>query len=90
MENRQMWNTLKQAVWRWTLRRLRAIVWAADEWIHAQELKLREPAAAPARVSDEFNVAKSAARERVHKKAARAARPRLVYAGGQFVRQEGR
>jgi hypothetical protein len=85
-----MADTLKRAFWVWMLYQLRAAVWAADEWIHAHELKLREPAAAPARVSDEFNVAKSAAREKAHKRAARAARPRLVYHGGQFVRQEGR
>lgn len=83
-----MVQTLKSVLWRWTLRRLRAIVWAADEWIHAQEVQLREPAAVPAAVSDEFNVAKSAARERAHRKAARAARPRLQYRGGQFVRME--
>ena len=82
-----MANTLRVALWRWTLRRLRAIVWAADEWIHAQEIKQRETAA-PAAVSNEFNVAQSAARERAHRKAARAARPRLRYQGGQFVRME--
>jgi hypothetical protein len=84
---------LKKAIWAWILRRLRGIVWAADEWIHAQELKLRESAAAPVRPPAEFDRRASAAREREHKKtAARAARPRLArlkYAGGQFVRQEG-
>jgi len=64
----------------------------ADEWIHAQELKLSaqrdggRPLASPI----EFDRKASAARERVHKRAARAARPRLLYAGGQFVRKEGR
>ena len=81
------WPNFKLVLWRWILRQFRAIVWTADEWIHAQEVQLRETAevAAPAGLSDEFNVAKSAAREKVHK-AKRAARPRLRYQGGQFVR----
>jgi hypothetical protein len=83
-----MRHTLKRAVWKWLLNQLRAAVWAADEWIHAQELELRESAMALA-PPIEFDRKASAARERVHKKAARAARPRLVYAGGQFVRKEG-
>ena len=82
-------SALKKKLWQWTLRRLRSLVWIADEWIHAQELKLREPAAAPAPAPAEFDRKASAARERVHK-ATRAARPRLIYHGGQFVRKESR
>lgn len=86
-------SALKVWVWKWIVRRLRAAVWAADEWIHAQELKLsaqrdggRQPVAPPA----EFDRKASAAREKAHKRAARAARPRLIYQGGQFVRKEAR
>jgi len=87
-----MWNTLKQGIWRWTLKRLRAMVWTADEWIHAQELLLRDAAPRPVahETTDEFNVKASAAREKTHKRAARAARPRqprLRYAAGAWVRE---
>lgn len=83
-----MRKTLKQVVWRWTLKRLRAIVWAADEWIHARELELQETvsAKAPRKPPEEFDVRASRARERVHK--AKAARlPRLRYAAGAWVRE---
>jgi hypothetical protein len=33
-------------LWRFTLRCLRAAIWRADEWVHVQEVKLREPAPA--------------------------------------------
>jgi hypothetical protein len=68
---------------------MRAVVWATDEWIHAQELKLREPAAAALVATPvEFNQKASAAREKVFRKTtARAARPRLMYVDGQFQRK---
>jgi hypothetical protein len=89
-----MSSALKGFLWQWTLRRLRTIVWAADEWVHAQELKLRESAAAVAPVAPpaEFNRQDSAVREKAHKRAARGlrgGRPRLIYHGGQFMRKEG-
>ena len=83
-------SALKKKFWQWTLRQLRSLVWAADEWIHAQELKLsaqRDGGRLPAPVPAEFDRKASAARERVQK-AKRAARPRLIYKGGQFTRKE--
>lgn len=32
----------KLAIRRWAIRTLRKLIWRADEWIHAQEMKLRE------------------------------------------------
>ena len=91
---------LQRYLWRLFLRLAGNAVTAAEDWIHAQEVKLREESqsagnaqtavtAAPAKCSEEFAVKASAARERV-KRAARPRRPRLVYQAGQFVRQEGR
>lgn len=86
-------------LWRWTLRRARLALDVADEWIHAQEVRLREQAAIPQRLAEVDPIA-SAARERSHKKSARAVSssrtpsrvrprmPRLVYQAGQFVRRE--
>lgn len=79
-----MLNSFKTVLWRWMIRRLRAIVWAVDEWIHAQELKMRESTTAPVAVPAEMDRKRSAQRERAFRKSAR--RPRLKYAGGQFVR----
>lgn len=81
----------KAYLWRLFLRYAGNVVTAAEDWIHAQEVKLRENAAAavtsaPVAVPEEFQVKASAARERA-KRAARPRRPRLVYQAGQFVRQ---
>jgi hypothetical protein len=90
---------VKAALWRWFLRRVGDVVAAAEDWIHTEEVKLRQPVAAPAPVvrTDEFQIKASRVRERAHKAAARAARPRLHqvtarparlrYVGGQFVRE---
>jgi hypothetical protein len=83
---RDLWFVIRGKLWRFALRRARTILDAADDWIHAEEVKLRE-AAAPAAPPAEFDVKASAARERVHKRAARPRQPRLKYQGGQFVRQ---
>jgi hypothetical protein len=82
--------TFKGILWTWALRQMRAVVWMADEWIHAQELKLREPIpAAPVAPPVEFNQKASAAREKMFRKTvARTPRPRLIYKSGQFVRQD--
>ena len=83
-----MLNSFQVVLWRWMIRRLRAIVWAADEWIHAQELKLRE-SAAPALVQApaEVDRKQSAQRERAFRKSVGRPRiARLKYTGGQFVR----
>jgi hypothetical protein len=85
-----MISSLKAFLWRWTIRRLRGIVWAADEWIHTQELKIRESAPAPVAAPAEVDRKQSARREREHRKQTRAARPRLVYANGQFQRKVAR
>jgi hypothetical protein len=85
-----MYPKVKRAVWVWTLRQLRAIVWAADEWIHARELELHEPTR-PARPPEEFDVAASRARENVFRKTRKAQEkahtPRLRYAAGAWVRE---
>lgn len=68
---------------------LRKIVWVADEWIHRQELAMRQEAGRQEYIAEVDPVA-SAARERVHKRSARAARPRLPrlqYKAGEWVRQ---
>jgi hypothetical protein len=73
---------------RWSLKTLRNAIDRADEWCHEQEVRLRDEAAKPAYLAEVDPVA-SAARERVHKKTARAARPRLArlkYQHGEFVR----
>jgi hypothetical protein len=73
---------------RWTLKRLRLALDAADEWLHAHEVQFRtsqlSASEAPARTPAEFDRAKSAARERATKKA-RA--PRLRYVAGAWVRE---
>jgi hypothetical protein len=83
-----MKNAIRVILWRWTLKRLRLAVDAADEWLHAREVQFREARMVqpetPALVNDEFNVAKSRVRERAIKKAGT---PRLRYQHGQFVRQ---
>lgn len=59
----------------WSLKALRGAIWRADEWIHAQELKLREEAEME-KYRAEVSPAKSAARERVHRReSGRAAHP---------------
>lgn len=50
-------------LWRWTLRRARLALDVADEWIHAQEVRLREQAAIPQRLAEVDPIA-SAVRER--------------------------
>jgi hypothetical protein len=70
----------------WLLRLLRSAIWKADEWIHAQELKMREDRAKPESLAA-VDPANSAAREGVHKaRAARPRPPRMKYVAGQFVR----
>ena len=83
-----MWNAIRKAVWKWTLKKLRGIVWAADEWIHAQEVRLKEAGSGVQVPDPAVDPVASAAREKVFRsKPARAARPRLRYQGGQFVRE---
>jgi hypothetical protein len=85
---------VREKLWRWTLRKLRVLIDAADDWIHAEEVKIREAAAAPvvraARPPIEFDRQKSAARERIHKQAVRSPRarlPRLQYSSGEWVQK---
>ena len=85
-----MQEKIKMWLWRWALRRARLIMDAADERIHAEEVKLRErlTPAAPVAPPIEFDRVASAAREKVHKtRAARPRMPRLRYQAGQWVRQ---
>jgi hypothetical protein len=87
---RDSWHATRGTLRLWALKKLRMIVWAADEWLHKQELQMRQDAARKEHLA-EVDPAASAARERVSKKSAhkpRARRPRLVYQGGQFVRRE--
>lgn len=82
------WARFTAFLWCFSIRKLRLLVDAADDWLHAEEMKIRvvpELVAAPAR-TDEFQIAASRVRERAIKKTARAARPRLRYQRGQFVR----
>jgi len=66
-----------------------------DDWIQRQEVRLRDKAAmadvsAVALAKAEVDFVASAAREKTHKRAARVLKPRksrLVYQGGQFVRE---
>lgn len=81
-----MISSLKVALWRWVIRRLSLILSRADDWVHAQELQLRE-SAAPVAAPLELDRKQSAHRERQHRKQTRAARPRLVYVDGQFQRK---
>ena len=81
-----MISSLKVFLWRWMIRRLTVLLSRADEWVHAQEVKLRESAAMPVAAPVELDRKQSAQRERQHRKQTRAARPRLRYQGGQFVR----
>jgi hypothetical protein len=74
---------------RWSLKTLRNVIDRADEWCHEQEVGFREQAAGNSEYAAEVDPVASAARERVHKKTARAARPRLArlkYQHGEFVR----
>lgn len=77
---------IQAALWRWSIRKLRPIVDAVDDWLHAEEVKIRAvpTIVATSARADEFQVAATRAREKVHK---RAARPRLRYRDGQFVRE---
>jgi hypothetical protein len=80
----------------WSIKCLRSLVWTADEWVHRQEVKLRDASpAAPDRLSDGLQVQpvpavdrkSSAVRERAHKRAAHPRLPRLRYEQGSWVRQ---
>lgn len=84
---------MKRYLWKLAIRMLQSLVWRADEWLHAQEIKLREPAPAAviaraAAPDPEFDVKASAARERIVKKARAASprHPRLKYQHGEFVK----
>ena len=82
-----MKNKIKIALWRWTLKRLRFALDAADEWLHAQEVQFRESVVTSheSPVTDlSVDRKASAARERAIKKTRT---PRLRYQGGQFVRE---
>jgi hypothetical protein len=94
MEGNPM-NSLKLKAWKLFLRIGRDLVWKADEWFQRQEIALREEIAAPAAMAEaqsEVEPVASAAREKAIRRerkprAARAQKPRLVYQGGQFVRE---
>jgi hypothetical protein len=79
---------VKTIIWKWTLKYLRNMTDAVDEWVHAEEVKLRDSLATnhqPLAANASVDRRASAARERAIKKT-RAARPRLRYQAGQFVR----
>jgi len=83
---------ITSTLWRWILRFLRSAIWVADEWVHAQEVKLRDTSHESPGTSHEYDVDASRERERAIKKsqrtrAARVRTPRLKYAHGEFVRQ---
>lgn len=93
---------LRGKLWRFALRRLRAIVWAADEWVLAQEKRLELGAWKPQR-DPNVDRAASAAREQSRRRerpaggvlGARAGRraspnrlPRLRYEHGAWVERE--
>lgn len=81
-----MRENLKTKIWRWTLKRLRLAIDAADEWLHAHEVQFREARATEHETRDtSCDRRASAAREKAIRKS-RAARPRLRYIAGQFVR----
>jgi len=75
---------MKRKLWKLTLRILRSIVLAIDDWIQRQEVLLRQPAEARQMIA-EVNRSQSAMRERAIRKA-REKQPRLRYVNGQFVR----
>jgi len=80
---------MKLQIWKLFLRTLRSITLTVDDWIQRQEVLLREPAQ-KAEFAAEVDSVASAAREKTHKRAARVpkpSKPRLVYQGGQFVRE---
>lgn len=76
---------LKTALYRWTLRRLRLLLDAADEWLYAEEHKVRSVRASVPAADSSVDRQASAAREKAIRKT-RPARPRLRYERGQFVR----
>jgi biopolymer transport protein ExbB/TolQ len=89
------WLVIRENLKRQALKRLRLAIDAADEWLHAEEHKFRNacaerrsvhaaPFAESTQGKDEFDVAKSRAREKAIRKART---PRLRYAHGQFVRE---
>jgi hypothetical protein len=89
-----MKNRIKNIVWCWTLRRLRGIVWAVDEWIHAHEVRLQCAGDRVQAPDPSVDRQASAAREKTIKRqrtrhSGTIATARLRYQGGQFVRQEG-
>lgn len=83
--------TIKTALWRWTIRKARMLVDMIDEWLHNEEVRMRESAqsapSGPVAPPIEVDRTASRAREKVIHKT-RVAHPRLRYQGGQFVRQE--
>jgi hypothetical protein len=77
---------IKVALWRWTMRKMRTLLDAADDWLHTQEMLFREARAVehePRITNSSVDRQASAAREKAIRKT-RA--PRLRYQGGQFVR----
>ena len=88
MKTKTICAQVKASLWKLFLRVAGDLVSRAEDWIHAQEIKLRAPITAPVATaaSDGFQIAPSRARERAIKKARPA---RLRYQGGQFVRERG-
>lgn len=82
---------MKRAIQRWALRIGRKLLWRADEWVHAQEVRLREPRADVASItaSPGYDRRASGMRERAIVTARRKQKtPKLRYVAGEFVRTD--
>jgi hypothetical protein len=83
---RSLWFAARETLHRWMLRQLRELIWRADEWVHVQEVRLRDEAAM-ANTKTEIDPIASNARERVIVAARRKQKTsKLRYVGGEFIR----
>lgn len=93
---------MKTKLWKFTLRVLRDLVWRADEWIHTQEIRLRDslaereakrlPARPPigcssASLTNRRKTTGAAPRLSAVSMGRRRQTPRMVYQHGEFVRR---
>jgi hypothetical protein len=79
---------IRETLWRWAIVRLRLIVDGMDEWIHAQEVQIREKTCSSdnPRVDPLYDRAESSRRESKIRRARKTKLPRLRYDRGAWVR----
>jgi hypothetical protein len=83
-------NIFRSRLKRWLIKMLRNAVDRADEWVHRQEVGIREQVAGGREYAAEVDPVASRKRERAIVKTRRPRLARLKYQHGEFVRSEAR